>query len=104
MFIRKWQLMFLYIAVLYIALVKWGAGHLTVIIGTEGGTFANESCPRAECLTNLPQCPGFARVVDGSRLELTRTYLAVKLNKFPQNCFLFYVDQTMTVHIVLFYV
>ena len=45
MFIKNWQLMFL-----YIGLMDWGAGHLTIIVGTGDGAFANERCPH----------PGFA--------------------------------------------
>ena len=41
MFIEKWQCIFLFI----IGLMDWGAEHLTVIVGTGGGSFANKSCP-----------------------------------------------------------
>ena len=48
------------------------AGHLTITVGTEGGAFANKSCPQGQAFDNFFKCPGFARG-DCSQLELTRT-------------------------------
>ena len=49
-----------------------GSGHLTVIVGTEGGAFAKESSRRAEHLNTFFQCPGFSRgmLVAGIDLHL----------------------------------
>ena len=27
--------------------MDWGAGHLTIIVGTGGGAFADKNCPQA---------------------------------------------------------
>ena len=65
MFIEKWHLIFL-----YIGRMEWGAGHLTILIGTGDGAFANKNCPPDQAFFNF-----FFRVCPGgcSRLELTRT-------------------------------
>ena len=47
--------------------MDWGAGHLTIIVGTGGGAFANKN------LNNFFKCPGYTRGEGCSRLELTRT-------------------------------
>ena len=57
MFIKKWQL----ISVLYIALMDWGIGHLTVIVRTGGGVFANESCPQGRAFNQFLPIPGVSR-------------------------------------------
>ena len=57
----------LYMLILYIGRMDWGAGHLTVIIGTGGG-----STKTVRHLNNFFECPGFARG-GCSRLELTHT-------------------------------
>ena len=54
MFIEKWQLMFL-----YIGRMDWGAGHLTIIVGTGSGTFADKNCPPDQAFFNF--FSGFAR-------------------------------------------
>ena len=72
MFTRKWQLTFL-----YIALMDLGARHLTIIVGTGDGAFANKNCPQAWVFDHFFKCLGFARgfAQEGgcSRPELTQT-------------------------------
>ena len=35
-----------------------GAGHLTIIVGTGGGVFANKNCPEGRAIGNFFQVPG----------------------------------------------
>ena len=56
MFIKKWQLMSL-----YFGLMDWGAGHLTVIVGTGAGHLPTKIARMAGHLTKFFKCPGFAR-------------------------------------------
>ena len=67
MFIEKWQVVFW-----YIGRMDWGAGHLTIIIGTGVGHLPTKISRRAGHLSNFFKCPCFC---PGrySRLELTRT-------------------------------
>ena len=47
---------------LYIGPMDWGAGHLTVIVGTGGvGHLPIKIARRAGHLANFFKCPGFAR-------------------------------------------
>ena len=41
--------------------MDWGAGYLTVIVETGGGTFANESCPQGQAFDHFSNARGFAR-------------------------------------------
>ena len=43
MFIKKWQLIFL-----YTGRMDWGegGGHLAIVVITGGGAFANKNCPQ----------------------------------------------------------
>ena len=51
-----------------------GGGHFSVIVGTGGGTFANESCPQCRAFDQFFPMPGALPGEEGcSRLELTRT-------------------------------
>ena len=59
MFIKKWQLIFLYIGRL-----DWGAGHLTIIVGTGDGAFAKKTARRAGHLIIL----SYARCMPGGIL------------------------------------
>ena len=63
----KWQLI-----ILYIDRMDWGAGHLTIIVGTGGGAFANKNCPQDRAFEHFFQMPGVC-LGGCSRLELTRT-------------------------------
>ena len=35
-----------------------GGGHLTIIVGTGGGTFANKNCPQDRAFEQFFQMPG----------------------------------------------
>ena len=35
-----------------------GAGHLTIIVGTRGGAFANKNCPQGQAFDFFFQVPG----------------------------------------------
>ena len=37
------------------------ARHLTIIVGTGGGAFANKNCPQCWAFDHFFKCPGFAR-------------------------------------------
>ena len=41
-------------------LIDWGAGHLTVIVGTVGGAFGNKNCPLGRAFDHFFKCLGFA--------------------------------------------
>ena len=60
--------------ILYVGLMDWEAGNLTIRVGTGGGAFANENCPRGREFDQFFRitgvCPGGC-----SRLELTCTLL-----------------------------
>ena len=43
---------------LYIALMDWGVGHLTVIVGTGVGVFTNENCLLGRAFDHFSQMPG----------------------------------------------
>ena len=45
-----------------------GGGHLTIIVGTGDGAFANKNCPQGRAFEQYFQTPGGC-----PRLELTRT-------------------------------
>ena len=36
----------MFIKILYIDRMDWGAGHLTIIVGTGGGAFVDKNCPQ----------------------------------------------------------
>ena len=56
MFIKKLQLKFL-----YIGRMDWGAGHLTIIVGTGDVVFANINCRPFDQFFQIPGvCPGDA--------------------------------------------
>ena len=38
--------------------MDWGAGHLTIIVGTGGGAFANKNCPQGRAFEQFFQMPG----------------------------------------------
>ena len=38
--------------------MDWGAGHLTIIVGTGGGAFANKNCPQDRAFEHFFQMPG----------------------------------------------
>ena len=38
--------------------MDWGAGHLTIIVGTGGGAFANKNCPQGQAFEQFFQMPG----------------------------------------------
>ena len=38
--------------------MDWRAGHLTVIVGTGGGAFANNSCPQCQAFDQFFPMPG----------------------------------------------
>ena len=76
--------------ILYFDRMDWGAGHLTIIVGTGGGAFANKNCPQGRAFEQFFQMPGVCRgFARGgcSRLELTRTFLVFvwKFTRFIQN-------------------
>ena len=43
---------------MYIDRMDWGAGHLTIIVGTGGGAFANKNCPQCRAFEQFFQMPG----------------------------------------------
>ena len=51
----------------------WGAGHLIIIVETEGRAFANKSFPQGQAFDQLFQMPGIFPEEECSRLELTCT-------------------------------
>ena len=53
MFVKKWQLTFL-----FIGLMDWEARHLTIIVGTGGGAFASENCPQDRAFDQFLKMPG----------------------------------------------
>ena len=47
---------------LYIGRMDWRAGHLTIIVGTGRGVFANKNCPQGRAFdSNFFKGPGFVR-------------------------------------------
>ena len=52
-FYQKWQPI-----ILYIDRLDWGAGHLTILVGTGGGVFSNKNCPQGRTFDHLFQLPG----------------------------------------------
>ena len=55
--LKKWQLIFL-----YIGRIDWGTRHLTIILGTGDGTFANR---RADHLTIFSNARGLSEGEEG---------------------------------------
>ena len=43
---------------MFIDRIDWGAGHMTIIVGTGGGAFANKSCPQGRAFEQFFKCPG----------------------------------------------
>ena len=41
--------------------MDWGAGHLTIIVGTGGGAFVDKKCPQGRTFEQFFQMPGYAR-------------------------------------------
>ena len=41
--------------------MDWGAGHLTIIVGTGGGAFVDKRCPQGRAFEQFFQMPGYAR-------------------------------------------
>ena len=54
MFIKKWQLIFLYTG----RMADWGAGHLTVIVGRGAEHLPTKIAHRAGLLTNFSNAQG----------------------------------------------
>ena len=42
--------------------MDWGAGHLTIIVGTGSGAFANKYCPQGRAFEQCFQIPGLTGV------------------------------------------
>ena len=56
--------------ILYIGGKDWGAGHLTTIVGTGGGAFANKNCPQGRAFVQLFQIPGVCLGVHPVRMKI----------------------------------
>ena len=52
--------------------MDWGAGHLTIIVGTGGGPFANKKCPQGRAFELFFKCPG-GMLAAGIDLHITKT-------------------------------
>ena len=78
----KWQQV-----ILYIDRMDWGAGHLSIIVGTGGRAFANKNCPQGRALEQFFQmpgvCPGVCPGGGCSRLESTRTLYKINSRGCP---------------------
>ena len=56
----------------YIGRMDWGVGHLTIIVGTGGGTFANKNCPQSCAFDHFFQ---MSRVCRGGMLGLEDSHI-----------------------------
>ena len=62
--------------------MDWGAGHLTIIVGTGAVALADKNCPQGWAFEFFFKCRGMPGG-GCSRLELTHTLLSPGLLLFP---------------------
>ena len=61
--------------------MDWGAGHLTIIVGSGGGAFANKNSPQGRAFEQFSQmpgvCPGRGMLAAGIDLHLNCAYVSI---------------------------
>ena len=94
MFIKKWQLIFL-----YIGRTDWGTGHLTVIVGTGAGHLPTKIVQWAGHLTNFFKCTGFTRWFS-RRMLAARMDSYIKTSKKRSNSIVFPMKKNLLVQLL----
>ena len=91
MFIKKWQLIFL-----YIGRTDWGTRHLTIIVGTGAGHLPTKIAQWAGHLTNFFKCTGFTRWFS-RRMLAARMDSYIKTSKKRSDSFVFPMEKNLLV-------